>query len=236
MQTFSNSESDRRRILLVDDHPFMRMGLAQYLNAQPDMLVCAEAADPREAMHMVEASKPDLVLSDLNLPGKGGLELIKDIRAMYPKLPILVLSMHDEPHYAPRVLRAGARGYLMKSEPVARLASGIRDVFKGRVVVSERMSSLILEIFAGKNGADNSLPEARLSDRELEILALVGSAHSTRSIGERLSISMKTVEAHRSNIKQKLGIASSQELVRYAICWAQEGGYQGENDNLARTA
>jgi hypothetical protein len=236
MQTFSNFETERRRILLVDDHPFMRMGLAQYINAQPDMMVCAEAADPREAMHMVENNKPDLVLSDLNLPGKGGLELIKDIRAMYAKLPILVLSMHDEPHYAPRVLRAGARGYLMKSEPVARLANGIRDVFKGRVVVSERMSSLILEIFAGKNGADNSLPEARLSDRELEILALVGSAQSTRSIGERLSISMKTVEAHRSNIKQKLGIASSQELVRYAICWAQEGGYHGESGNLACSA
>lgn len=236
MQTFSNSETERRRILLVDDHPFMRMGLAQYINAQPDMLVCAEAADPREAMHMVEVNKPDLVLSDLNLPGKGGLELIKDIRALYSKLPILVLSMHDEPHYAPRVLRAGARGYLMKSEPVARLANGIRDVFKGKVVVSERMSSLILEIFAGKNGADNSLPEARLSDRELEILALVGSAQSTRSIGERLNISMKTVEAHRSNIKQKLGIASSQELVRYAICWAQEGGHHGEPRNLARSA
>lgn len=236
MQTFSNFETERRRILLVDDHPFMRMGLAQYINAQPDMMVCAEAADPREAMHMVENNKPDLVLSDLNLPGKGGLELIKDIRAMYAKLPILVLSMHDEPHYAPRVLRAGARGYLMKSEPVARLANGIRDVFKGRVVVSERMSSLILEIFAGKNGADNSLPEARLSDRELEILALVGSAQSTRSIGERLSISMKTVEAHRSNIKQKLGIASSQELVRYAICWAQEGGYHGESGKLACSA
>ena len=236
MQTFSNFETDRRRILLVDDHPFMRMGLAQYINAQPDMMVCAEAADPREAMHMVENNKPDLVLSDLNLPGKGGLELTKDIRAMYAKLPILVLSMHDEPHYAPRVLRAGARGYLMKSEPVARLANGIRDVFKGRVVVSERMSSLILEIFAGKNGADNSLPEARLSDRELEILALVGSAQSTRSIGERLNISMKTVEAHRSNIKQKLGIASSQELVRYAICWAQEGGYHGESGKLACSA
>ncbi len=234
MQPFSNSASERRRILLIDDHPFMRMGLAQYLNAQPDMTVCAEAADPREAMAMVEKTNPDLVLTDLNLPGKGGLELIKDLRAMYPKLPILVLSMHDEPHYAPRVLRAGARGYLMKSEPVSRLACGIRDVFKGRVVVSERMSSLILEIFAGKNGTDNSLPEARLSDRELEILALVGSAHSTRRIGERLSISMKTVEAHRSNIKQKLGISSSQELVRYAICWAQEGGFRAEN--LAKIA
>jgi DNA-binding NarL/FixJ family response regulator len=234
MPPFSNPASERKRILLVDDHPFMRMGLAQYLNAQPDFMVCAEAADPKEAMAMIEKMNPDLVLSDLNLPGKGGLELIKDIRAMHSKLPILVLSMHDEPHYAPRVLRAGARGYLMKSESVNRLAEGIRDVFKGRVVVSERMSSLILEIFAGKNGGDNSLPEARLSDRELEILALVGSAHSTRRIGERLNISMKTVEAHRSNIKQKLGITSSQELVRYAICWAQEGGCQP--DRLAKSA
>ena len=234
MQSSIISSSMRRRILLVDDHPFMRMGLAQFINSQPDLLVCAEAADPREAMQMVEKAAPDLVLCDLNLPGKGGLELIKDLRSQYPQLPILVVSMHDEPQYAPRVLRAGARGYVMKSEPVARLADGIREVLRGKVVVSEKMSSLILEIFAGKNSGDNVLPETRLSDRELEVLMLIGSAHSTRRIAERMSISMKTVEAHRTNIKQKLGVASSTELVRYAVCWVEKGGRAA--DDLAQSA
>jgi DNA-binding NarL/FixJ family response regulator len=222
---FSGTKTDTqpRRILLVDDHPFMRMGLAQFLNTQPDLVVCGEAGDPREAMLQVEKSRPDLVLLDLNLPGKGGLELIKDIRVLYPELPILVLSMHDEPQYAPRVLRAGARGYIMKSEPVTRMADGIREVFRGKMVVSDRMASLILEIFAGSGSGEGNLPETRLSDRELEVLALVGSAQSTRSVAQRLNISMKTVEAHRANIKQKLGLSSSQELVRYAVCWVEEG-------------
>ena len=202
----------------------MRMGLAQFINAQPDMEVCGEAGDPREAMQMMENAKPDLVLSDLNLPGKGGLELIKDLNAMYPLVPVLVVSMHDEPQYAPRVLRAGARGYVMKSEPVARVAAGIRDVLKGKIVLSERMSSMILEIFAGKSQTETVAPETQLSDRELEVLSLIGRAFSTRSISSRLIISMKTVEAHRSNIKRKLSINSSEELVRYAVCWAQESG------------
>ncbi|MEI6873003.1 MAG: response regulator transcription factor [Verrucomicrobiota bacterium] len=217
-----------RRILLVDDHPFMRMGLAQFINAQPDMQVCGEAGDPREAMQMMENANPDLVLSDLNLPGKGGLELIKDLNAMYPLVPVLVVSMHDEPQYAPRVLRAGARGYVMKSEPVARVAAGIRDVLKGKIVLSERMSSMILEIFAGKSQTETVAPETKLSDRELEVLSLIGRAFSTRSISSRLIISMKTVEAHRSNIKRKLNINSSEELVRYAVCWAQESGRSTE--------
>jgi DNA-binding NarL/FixJ family response regulator len=200
------------------------MGLAQFINSQPDMIVCAEAGDPREAMQRLESVKPDLVLLDLNLPGKGGLELIKDLRVLHPSLPILVLSMHDEPQYAPRVLRAGARGYIMKSEPITRMAEGIREVFRGKMAVSERMSSLILEIFSGRIPGESNLPEARLSDRELEVLTLVGSALSTKTVAQRLNISMKTVEAHRANIKQKLGLASSQELVRYAVCWVEESG------------
>jgi len=229
MSSNSNSEGLRRRILLVDDHPFFRLGLAHFINAQVDLKVWAEASDPREAMRLLEKERPDVVLLDLNLPGKGGLELIKDMRALHPNVPILVLSMHDESQYAPRVLRAGARGYIMKSEPVNRVAEGIRSVINGKIIVSEPMSSLILEIFAGKPPGENTIPEARLSDRELEVLSLVGSALSTRSIAERLSISMKTVEAHRANIKQKLGIASSQELVRYAICWVEESGHAPES-------
>jgi DNA-binding NarL/FixJ family response regulator len=232
MSNISNLDQKKRRILLVDDHPFLRIGLAQFINAQPDMVVCGEAADPREAMAKVEQTHPELVLCDLNLPGRGGLELIKDLRALCPSLPILVLSMHDEPHFAPRVLRAGARGYIMKSEPISRMADGIREVFRGKVVVSERMSSMILEIFAGRQTGETNLPEARLSDRELEVLSLIGSALSTRDVSARLNISMKTVEAHRTNIKQKLGLPSSQELVRYAVCWVEESGQA--SDTMAR--
>ncbi len=150
MSPSSKSSVAPRRILVVDDHPFLRMGLTQFINSQPDLLVCAEAGDPREAMQQVQATRPDLVLLDLNLPGKGGMELLKDLRALYPELPVLVLSMHDEPQYAPRVLRAGARGYVMKSEPVSRMAAGIREVFQGKMVVSDRMASLILEIYSGR--------------------------------------------------------------------------------------
>ena len=198
--------------------------MRHFINAQPDMMVCGEAMEPREVMAQLEQNGVDLVLTDLNLPGKGGLELIKDLRALYPDLPVMVVSMHDEPQFAPRVLRAGARGYLMKNESLETVAQAIRDVLKGRIVVSERMSSLILEIFAGKQTTEAGLPEARLSDRELEVLVLLGSAHGTRTIAQRLSISMKTVEAHRANIKQKLGLVSSQELVRYAVCWVEESG------------
>jgi DNA-binding NarL/FixJ family response regulator len=220
----TNSGAPPKRIVLVDDHPFMRMGLAQFINAQTDMVVCGEAAEPHEAMVVVEQCRPDLILTDLNLPGKGGLELIKDLRALYPRIPILVVSMHDEPHYAPRVLRAGARGYVMKSESVVRLADAVREVLRGRMVVSERLASLILEIYSGKSGNKPEVPEARLSDREMEVLTLIGSAVGTRAIASRLNISMKTVEAHRGNIKRKLGLDSSPELVRYAICWMEESG------------
>lgn len=220
----TNSGATQKRIVLVDDHPFMRMGLAQFINAQNDMVVCGEAAEPHEAMAVVENCRPDLIITDLNLPGKGGLELIKDFRALYPRIPILVVSMHDEPHYAPRVLRAGARGYVMKSESVGRLAGAIREVLRGKMVVSERLASLILEIYSGKSGDKPEVPEARLSDREMEVLALIGSAIGTRAIAARLNISMKTVEAHRGNIKRKLGLDSSPELVRYAICWMEESG------------
>ncbi len=214
----------KSRILLVDDHPFTRMGMRHFINSHPDMTVCGEAGDPREVMEILAETPTDLILCDLNLPGKGGLELIKDIRALHPQIPVLVLSMHDEPQFAPRVLRAGARGYLMKSEKIDSVTRAIREVLKGKIVVSERMSSLILEIFAGKQTQESAIPEARLSDREMEVLCLMGSALGTREIARRLSISMKTVEAHRANMKQKLGLVSSQELVRYAVCWVEESG------------
>jgi DNA-binding NarL/FixJ family response regulator len=223
----------KKRVLLVDDHPFTRLGMRYFLNAHPDLTVCAEAEEPREALDRMARGEVDLVLCDLNLPGKGGLELIKDLRSLYPQVPVLVLSMHDEPQFAPRVLRAGARGYLMKSESSESVVRAIRDVLRGKIVVSERMSSLILEIFAGKQSQQNAMPEARLSDREMEVLCLMGSAVGTREIARRLSISMKTVEAHRSNMKQKLGLVSSQELIRYAVCWVEESGRAKESALVA---
>jgi DNA-binding NarL/FixJ family response regulator len=220
----------KKRILLVDDHPFTRIGMRYFLNANVDLVVSGEAGEPREALDFLARAAVDLVLCDLNLPGKGGLELLKDLKTLYPQLPVLVLSMHDEPQFAPRVLRAGARGYLMKSERSEEVVRAIREVLRGRIVVSERMSSLILEIFAGKQSQQNAVPEARLSDREMEVLCLMGSAVGTREIAHRLSISMKTVEAHRANMKQKLGLVSSQELIRYAVCWVEESGRARESE------
>ncbi|MEI6714912.1 MAG: response regulator transcription factor [Verrucomicrobiota bacterium] len=222
-QNFPN-RTGQIRILLVEDHPFTRIGMRHFLDGLSDMRVCGEASEPRDVMLQLASKEFDLVISDLNLPGKGGLELIKDIHALHPQLPVLVVSMYDEPQFAPRVLRAGARGYLMKNESADVVASAIREVIRGRLVVSERMSSLILDIFAGKQSVEVSVPEARLSDREVEILLLLGSAQGTRSIAQRLSISMKTVEAHRTNIRRKLGLPSSQELLRYAVCWVAESG------------
>lgn len=215
------------RILVVEDHPFTRLGMCQYLGAQSDMEICGQASEPREAMELLSKVPCDVLLCDLSLPGKGGLELIKDVRVLHPAISVLVVSVHDEPQFAPRALRAGAMGYLMKNEGMDLVANGIREIERGRMVVSERMSAVILEVFAGKRTADTGLPEGRLSDRELEVLSLIGVALGTRTIAQRLCISMKTVEAHRANIRQKLGIRSSQELMRYAICWVEDQGARG---------
>ena len=211
----------RTRILVVDDHPLFRKGLADFINAQSDLTVCGEAGNPREALDAISSAKPDLVLTDLNLPGKGGVELIKDIHALHPNLLIIVITMHEESHHAERVLMAGARGFITKTEHAPKLLAAIRQVLKGKMFVTEQVSAHILERFAGGGSPNGNSPVDLLTDRELHIFSLIGNARSSREIAAALIISIKTVEAHRANIKQKLGLRNAQELMRAAVCWVE---------------
>ncbi len=214
-------KSARKQILIVDDHPMMRDGLAALITAQADLTVCGQAADAREAMLSVESLSPDLVLMDISLPGKSGLETIKDIQALAPGLAMLIISMHDESLYAERVLRAGARGYVMKQEGGKRIMEAIRAVLEGKVFVSEKMSARIMDAFTGRRGTEAAGSVGTLSDREFEVFQLIGRGRSTKEIAGQLHLSVKTVEVHRVNIKAKLKLATSPELTHYAVRWVE---------------
>jgi DNA-binding NarL/FixJ family response regulator len=202
----------------------MRQGLAQLIGAEQDLAVCGEAENAGNALDLISSLKPDLVLADISLPGKNGLELIKDFQAMQSSLPVLVVSMHDESLYAERVLRAGGRGYIMKQEGGKKLMAAIRQVLEGKIYVSEKMSANILEIFSGRrSGSENSLME-KLTDREFEVFQLFGQGHGTKEIAERLHLSVKTVDVHRANIKAKLKLNSASELIHFAARWAEAQG------------
>lgn len=209
-----------RRILIVDDHPMMREGLAQLIEHEPDLCSAGQASDAAQALKTIAEGRPDLVILDISLPDKSGLELIKDIHALFPALPVLVLSMHDESLYADRVLRAGGRGYIMKQEGGKKLMEAIRSVLSGKIYVSERMSAKILELFSGQRAKAHS-PVEQLTDREFEVFQHVGRGQGTRQIAERLHLSIKTVEVHRANIKKKLELRTATDLVRYAVRWIE---------------
>lgn len=208
-----------KRLLIVDDHPMMRTGLAQLIDNEGDLKVCAEADNAGQAIAAAAKQKFDLALVDISLPDKNGLELIKDLRTLSPDLPILVVSMHDELIYAERVLRAGARGYIMKQEGGQKFLQAIRRVLAGQVFVSEAISARILENLSGNLPESSSSPVRRLSDREFEVFQLIGQGIGTGDIATRLHLSVKTVEVHRANIKQKLNLSTATELVRYAVRW-----------------
>ncbi len=210
----------KRKIFIVDDHPIMRQGLGQLINHEPDLEVVGEAEDAATALSGVMETKPDLVIIDISLPGKNGLELIKDIRAVQRQVALLVHSMHDESLYVERVLRAGAQGYIMKHEGGKKVMDAIRKVLSGDIYVSTAMSAKILEIFSNRRGNATEPVEA-LSDRQFEIFQMIGQGKATRSIAEELHVSVKTVDAHRANIKEKLGLRTGNELVRYAVRWVE---------------
>lgn len=211
----------RKRILLLDDHPMMRMGMAQLIDGEPDLEVCYQAGHVDQALIEIPRCKPDLIITDLTLPGKGGLELIKDLQALHPELPVLVISMHDELLHAERVLRAGARGYLMKEAGGERMLLAIRQVLAGKVYVSDRMSAKILDVFSGRKGRTGNSPIDLLSDREFQVFQLIGQGRSTREIAEVLHLSSKTVDVHRAHIKEKLQLKDATGLVRYAVRWVE---------------
>ncbi len=213
---------ERRRILLVDDHPVVRDGLAQLINRSGDLTVCREAGDAAEALHALEEALPDLAIVDISLKGVDGLELIKQVRARWPTLPILVLSMHNEELFAERVLRAGARGYIMKQEATGSVLTAIRKVLGGDVYLSGELQAHLLSRFVGGGSKRGRLPIDTLSDRELTVLELIGRGQSTRAIAGELKLSIKTVESYRDHIKKKLSLRTSTQLIQYGVRWVQD--------------
>ena len=218
------TQSSRKGILLVDDHSFMRAGLAQLIDRQPDMKVCGEAGDPAEAIQQLAKTKPDLVLTDLTMPGRSGLEFIKDLYAVNPATPVLVISMHDESVYAERVLRAGARGYIMKGAGGENLLIALRQILRGEVYVSPQMSARILEGLSGGKPRGSSSPIEKLTDREFEIFQLIGQGKSTRDIAAQLHLSPKTVDVHRTHLREKLELKDTTALIRHAVRWVETQG------------
>lgn len=209
-----------KRIVLIDDHPIMRHGLAQLIRAEEGLDVIGEAGSAREGLEVVGSLRPDLAVVDLTLPDKNGLELVKDIRALHPSTQCIVLSMHDETLYGERSLRAGARGYVMKEEAADHLVSAIHKVITGGLYVSESLNARMLEQVTGVSRSKATGMDA-LTDRELEILTLIGKGVATKIIAAQLSISARTVEAHRAHIKEKLGMTDGAALVRYAVQWVE---------------
>jgi DNA-binding NarL/FixJ family response regulator len=210
----------RKQILVLDDHPMTRRGVAQLISHEPDLIVCGEADSAHRALAAMATSRPDLVLADIAMPGKSGLEFIKDARALYPGLAILVMSMHDETLFAERVLRAGARGYVMKSEGGERVLEAIRQVLQGEVYLSKSMSAAFLDSLTERRSKTSGVSLAALTDREFEVFQLLGQGFSTNEIGERLHLSIKTIGTHRVHIKKKLGLKTGAELMKQAVRWA----------------
>jgi DNA-binding NarL/FixJ family response regulator len=212
----------QHRILVVDDHPVVIRGLEDLICREPDLTVCGYADSAPLALEQMRALHPDLAIIDISLRGTNGIELVKLMKAEVPRLPILVLSMHDESLYALRALKAGALGYLMKAEAVAHVVSGIRRVLEGRIFVSPRFSEQLIYKAVQSIESGASSPIDTLSDRELEVLELLGKAHNTRSVAKMLNLSVKTIETHRAHIKEKLGFKDAAEMIRFAIDWVAQ--------------
>ena len=208
----------QKRILIVDDHPMMREGLRGVINREPDMMVCGEAENAQQAMNDVQKLAPDLALVDITLPGKSGLELVKDLKAMYPHVVILAISMHDESLYAERMLRAGASGYITKQQPPGELIRAIRQVLDKRVYVSKEVSESLLRRFSSQPQGDRS-PTKLLTDREFEIMRLIGEGKAPKEIARQLHLSAKTIAVHAANIRQKLNLKTTGQLIRFAVQW-----------------
>ena len=209
------------RIMIVDDHPIFRKGLAQLINEEPDMEVCGEAEDVPAAKKLVDRLNPDMVIVDLSLKGASGLELIKYIHDQAPGRPILVISMHDEAAYAERALKAGARGYIMKQEMTVKVTSAIRQVLHGRMSFSDDIVGNILGRVASHEDRVPQDPVKSLSDRELEVFTLIGRGIGRQEMASLLNVSIKTVGSYREKIKEKLGIKTSPELVKRAVEWVR---------------
>lgn len=210
----------KHRVLIVDDHPIFRDGITQLINSQPDLQVCGHVCSAAQALSSVEALKPDMLIVDISIQGTNGIELIKTIRAQHPAMRALMLSSHDENLYAERALRAGARGYIMKAESSEKVIEAIRRVLSGDLYLSEAIGGRLLDTFLnGRASQTGTSAVEQLSDRELEIFRALGEGRTTREIAETLFLSVKTVETHRSHIKEKLNVQTAPELIRTAVEW-----------------
>jgi DNA-binding NarL/FixJ family response regulator len=217
----SRPAATRFRLLLVDDHPVVLDGYRQMLNAQPDLEVCATAGTVPATLDLVSREHPDLVLADLTMPGRGGLDLVKDLAVLHPEVKVLVCSMHDEMLYAERALRAGAKGYLTKDSPGPVMLAAIRKVLNGGIYVSERLAERVLDAFANARPRGSTSPLEKLSDREFEVFQLFGQGRTAKEIAAQLNLSPKTISVHRDHIKEKLEFATSAEMIRQAVRWVE---------------
>jgi DNA-binding NarL/FixJ family response regulator len=218
-QVGSNFAARKKTVFVVDDHPIVRQGLTLLINQEADLAVCGEAEEMHSALSALQSAHPDIVIVDISLNGPDGLELLKNVRITAPRLPILILSMHDESIYAERALRAGANGYIMKQEATEKVLVALRRILSGEIYVSDRIANSMLRHYVrGANPSEHS-SISDLTDRELEVFRLIGEGHGTRQIAEALHLSVKTVESYQAHIKEKLSLRSARELVQHAVQW-----------------
>jgi DNA-binding NarL/FixJ family response regulator len=213
----SVTRAKKKTVFIVDDHPLLRQGLALLVNRERDLTVCGEAEEAQTAMREITLKKPDILIADISLNGPDGLDLLKNLRMLYPNLPVLILSMHDESIYAERALRARANGYIMKQEATEKVLVAVRRILSGDIYLSDRMANKLLHQYISGASADLNSRLSALSDRELEVFRLIGEGRSTRQIAEKLHLSVKTVETYQAHIKDKLSLHSGRELVQHAI-------------------
>ena len=216
-------KDSRKRVLLVDDHAVVRYGIAQFINQQSDLVVCGEEEDASNALSAIAKLKPDLVIADISLKDSSGLELMRNIKAQHAGMPVLVVSAHDESVYAEIAFRAGALGYLMKSEGLQKLVTAIRRVLSGSVYVSDALASRMLQRQVRGHADIAKSPVKGLSDRELEVFQLIGKWKKTKEIAHELHLSIKTIEYYREQIKRKLNLQTGAELTQHATAWVQRG-------------
>ena len=214
-------KDNRKRVLLVDDHAVVRYGIAQIINQQSDLMVCGEEEDAAHALSAISRLKPDLVIADISLKDSSGLELMRNIKAQYAGLPVLVVSAHDEAMYAEIAFRAGALGYLMKADALDKVLTAIRRVLSGNIYVSDTLAAKMLQQQVRGAKDIQQSPVEGLSDRELEVFQLIGQWKKTKDIAQTLHLSIKTIEYYREQIKQKLDLNNAAELTQYATSWVQ---------------
>ena len=216
------SPCEPKKGLLVDDHPLVREGIANLIRTTPELKVSAEVGNAEETLLALAKEVPDLVLLDISLPGKNGIELLKDMHARYPRMQVLVLSMHEETVYAERALRAGAHGYIMKQEPGAKVIEAIRCVLRGELYVSPAIAAHMLKQYvSNRQGLDTRTSIEKLSDRELQVFSSIGKGMSTQEIAEMFHLSVKTIQTYREHIKRKLGLRNATDLVHHATHWVE---------------